>query len=43
VGLIFYHLLSGFFYAVMKNLIHVQVCNCAAYSEPFRKHYFNQS
>jgi len=30
-----------FSYVLMKNVIHVQVCDCAAYNVLFRKHYFN--
>jgi len=33
--------MAGFSYVLMDNLIHVQVCACAAYNVLFRKHYFN--
>ena len=35
--------MGGFPCVVIEILIRVQVCDCAAYDEPFRKHYFKCS
>jgi len=33
--------MSGFSCVLMTILIRVQMCDCVAYNEPFRKPYFN--